>query len=241
MKRLGLASLKLAIVGCLIGLIIFWQRLAPGSSSIVVYFGRPSDFFQYIGSNWNELARASSLCLFTAILSLALACVFSVVLLVLGLLAEGWLTLVERLAASSQSIPVLVIVAIALLVETALFDLFSIKPSTWAYCIGPVTLALLFPPLVNGAAAILRMPIEIKALLRIWQVPAWWRIFRIYLPGAIPDILTGIRTSATWAVGATLITEGLLNGVEGDTLTLGRFLVRLSHGEQKKRGDDVHG
>jgi ABC-type nitrate/sulfonate/bicarbonate transport system permease component len=64
-----------------------------------------------------------------------------------------------------------------------------------------------------------------KSMLRLWNPPVFWRITRVYIPNALPDILTGLRASATWAIGATLISEGLLNGIPGDTSTLGSFLV----------------
>jgi ABC-type nitrate/sulfonate/bicarbonate transport system permease component len=150
----------------------------------------------------------------------------AILLLMFGLFFKGGLRVIELLASSSQTIPFLVIVAIFLLIEKPLFRALSFTPRADVYCLLPVTLALVFPPLANGAEAIAQMPIQLKALSRRWNAPSSWRIRRIYLPCAINDILTGVRASATWAVGATLITEGLLNGVEGDSDTLGHALLR---------------
>jgi ABC-type nitrate/sulfonate/bicarbonate transport system permease component len=140
--------------------------------------------------------------------------------------SDGRLSVIERLSASLQTVPVLVIVTVSLLVETQLATLFNISPAASSYCVLPVTVALMFPPLANGAGAIRRMPLQLRELLRIWGAPSLWKIRRVYLPLAIPDILTGVRASSTWAVGATLIAEGLLNGVSGDSNTLGHYLVR---------------
>ena len=102
----------------------------------------------------------------------------------------------------------------------------SVQYFASSFFVLPVTVALMFPPLANGAGAIRRMPLQLRELLRIWGAPSLWKIRRVYLPLAIPDILTGVRASSTWAVGATLIAEGLLNGVSGDSNTLGHYLVR---------------
>ena len=148
-------------------------------------------------------------------------------LLITGLLLGDRLNAIESMAAVLQTLPVLVIVTLSLIVETQTARLLNLSPSASSYCFFPVTVALMFPPLANGAGAIRRIPINLKAMLRLWDCPSLWRIRRVYIPLAIPDILTGVRASSTWAVGATLIAEGLLNGVNGDSKTLGHFLVRL--------------
>ena len=175
----------------------------------------------YFAFDWRNLLCSAANCTLTAIISLILAFFVSILLLILGLLHDGWLAPVERLAAASQTIPVLVIVTIALIIERSIFQALGIEAPVMVYCLAPVTIGLLFPPLVYGADAVLCLPVEIKALLRLWNAPTGWRIFRVYLPVALPGVLTGIRASATWAIGATLIAEGLLNGVEGDSTTLG--------------------
>lgn len=212
-------------------LLLFWFLHAWNFSfrqdnSIVVYFGRPIDILNYFSSNWRYLLWASIYCFFISSASLILAGVIAILLLTFGLRSNGVLRTVEQIAAVSQTIPVLVIVTVCLLIERQLVRTLEIELSAAWYCLLPVTIALLFPPLVNGIEAINRMPIQLKALFRIWNAPTFWRIQQVYLPSAIPDILTGVRTSATWAVGATLITEGLLNGVVGDTNTLGHALLR---------------
>jgi NitT/TauT family transport system permease protein len=203
-----------------------WETSFRKDGEVVVYFGRPHEIATYFRSNWRDLLRAGSSCLVTATASLVLAGMSAIALLLFGLRSDQRLRVIEKCAAVSQTIPMLVIVTISLLVEQEIFKVFHLSASADWYCLVPVTLALMFPPLVNGVAAMARMPIQFKALFRIWNAPTFWRIWRIYLPFAIPDVLAGLRTSGTWAVGALLITEGLLNGVEGDSDTLGHFLLR---------------
>jgi NitT/TauT family transport system permease protein len=226
MGRKGRIIFLCACLAGFVGWFLYaWSVSFTNKNSIVIYFGRPTDLWSYASSNGGELLRASVLCFATASGSLILAGVTAVLLLVLGLFSDERLRLIERVGAGSQTIPVLVIVTVFLLIEQGIFEALNLRPSADWYCIVPVTLALVFPPLVNGAGAIARMPIQLKALFRVWDAPAFWRIWRVYLPYAIPDVLTGIRASSTWAVGATLIAEGLVNGVGGDSRTLGHALI----------------
>jgi len=225
-KRMGAIVIRACLPASLLWFLYAWNSSFSGNSALVVYFGRPWDVVRYLLFAPWELLTTSVYCFLAASAALILAGILATALLVVGLFSDGRLRVIERLAAVSQTIPVLVIVTISLLIEKELFAVLRMRPSADWYCLLPVTLALMFPPLANGAEGIARMPIQLKALLRIWSAPSFWRIRRIYLPCAIPDILSGVRTSATWAVGAMLITEGLLNGVEGDTNTLGHSLLR---------------
>jgi len=216
-----------AVLAAALGYWVFaWENRLTQSDFVVVYFGRPTDILGYLHLEWAALLSSIGGCVWVSIASLVLAGVLSVVLLTAGLLSEGGVKAIERIAAMSQTVPTLVIVTVSLLLETQLFAFLGIKPSTGWYCVVPVTIALMFPPLVNGAGAINRVPIELKAMLRLWDASRLSRVRRVYLPLVMPDILTGVRSSATWAVGATLIAEGLIHGVSGDADTLGHFLMR---------------
>lgn len=229
----------LVLAACLTWAFIAWENAHADSSVIVIYFGRPSDVLAYLRSEWAALLYGALVCTLVSIFSLILSGVLSVILLTAGLLSERGVKVIERIAALTQTVPMLVIVTVSLLLETQLFALLGIQPTTGWYCVLPVTVALLFPPLVNGAGAINRAPIELKAMLRLWNASRLSRVCRVYLPLAIPDILTGIRSSATWAVGATLIAEGLLNGISGDSSTLGHFLMRPFSNAQPGRTPTV--
>lgn len=231
-KKVVSSIVGVALAGGLAWTLIAWEKTYANSSVIVIYFGRPSDVIAYLRSEWAALFYSALVCTLVSISSLVLSGVLSVILLTAGLLSERGVKVIERIAALTQTVPMLVIVTVSLLLETQLFALLGIQPTTGWYCVLPVTAALLFPPLVNGAGAINRAPIELKAMLRLWNASRLSRVRRVYLPLVIPDILTGIRSSATWAVGATLIAEGLLNGISGDSSTLGHFLMRpFSNGQ----------
>lgn len=217
--------LSMPIFGASVAMVYCWNRYLPSSSVTVIYFGRPTQILDYLKSSWEVVLWASFSCFITATLAVVFAGVLATLLLTFGLFSTERLFLIENFAAISQTLPVLVIATISLLLERQLFKLLSLNPSPDWYCLLPVTFSLVFPPLINGAAALARLPVPVKALLRLWKAPSFWRIQRIYLPYVMSDILTGVRASSAWAVGAVLIAEGLMNGVSGDSATLGRSLM----------------
>lgn len=225
-KKITALAIGLVLVAGLAWVLVAWDNTYANSSVVVVYFGRPSDILEYLHSHWEVLFYGSLRCTLVAISSLILSGVLSVMLLTAGLLSRKGVETIEGVAAMSQIVPMLITVTVSLLLELQLFAFLGIAPSTGWYCVLPVTVALIFPPLVNGAVAINRAPNELKAMLKLWEAPRFSCARHVYIPLVIPDILTGIRASATWAVGATLIVEGLLNGVNGDSSTLGHFLMQ---------------
>lgn len=215
------------LVGALTGLFMWaWECKFPKSSYLVVYFGRPLALVDYFASSASELILPTIFCFLVALGCLLLSGLLAAALITIGLYSNRALTRIESAAAFSQTVPVLVVVAIFLMIEREATRILGVRPPADWFCVLPVTLGLMFPPLINGAAAVLRMPIQVRAILRLWNAPAWWRIRRVYLPYAIPDILAGVRASATWAVGSTLIAEGMVNGVSGSNNTLGYLLLR---------------
>ncbi len=207
-------------------LLIYWQKRLEINDTLVVYFGRPSDIWSYVTQHWSQILEGSILSTGVALVSLLISAGLAVIFLVLGLSSEGWLRSVERFAAISQTIPILVIVTISFIVEKSLLKKFGLDLGLAWYCFIPVSIALFFPPLVYGIKGVRDIDSNMKALLRIWDAPQSWRIKRIYLPQVLPHILTGLRVSSTWAVVATLITEGLIYGVGGNQYSIGKGLMR---------------
>jgi NitT/TauT family transport system permease protein len=224
---IGRKAAKYVLVGAASILFVWaWQSKFANDNDIVVYFGRPKLIASYIFSSGHELLMPAVWCFLVALGCLLLAATIVVALIVLGLSSNRRLAAIEHLGAVAQTIPVLVIVTLFLIGEREIAKLLGIQPSADWFCVLPVTVGLMFPPLVNGTSAILHMPLQVKALLRMWNAPKKWRTWKVYIPYAIPQILSGVRASATWAVGATLIAEGMLNGVSKSNNTLGYFLIR---------------
>jgi len=209
-----------------VGLLTYWQKYAGNESPTVVYFGRPSNIWEYTAQYWDSVLWGCVITTLVSLVSLFISGVLAVVFLVIGLMSERGLRLVERLAAVSQTIPMIVVVLILFIIEKSLVKAMGLDLLFVWYCFVPVSIALFFPPLAYGIKGVRDINSAMKGLLRIWNAPQRWRITRVFLPGAVPHILTGLRVSSTWAVAATLITEGFVFRVgSDDKYSIGRWLM----------------
>lgn len=207
-------------------LLYCWQSILDVNSQIVIYFGRPGNVFDYVILNWDRIGKGAAVTTFVAFVSLALSGVVAVGFLAIGLSSEAKFRLVEHFAAISQTVPVLVTVTVFFILEKTLVKIIGLNLGFIWYCFIPVSVALFFPPLVYGIKGVRDIDSSMKGLLRIWGAPQGWRIKRIFLPEVLPHIMTGLRASSTWAVSATLITEGLVHGVVGSEYSIGKHLMR---------------
>ncbi len=88
-----------------------------------------------------------------------------------------------------------------------------------------IAFALCFPVLVNTVAGVRAVSPEVRDTASMLQVGALERTFRIYLPGALPTIVAGLRVAVSLGLVAVIISEFV---GEGDGL--GRY-IRLQQTE----------
>lgn len=88
-----------------------------------------------------------------------------------------------------------------------------------------IAFGLCFPVLVNTLAGVRAVSPEVRDTAAMLQVGALERIFRIYLPGALPSIVAGLRVAVSLGLVAVVISEFVGEG-EG----LGRY-IRLQQTE----------
>jgi len=207
-------------------LLFWWEKHLDNNHIFVVYFGRPSDVLSYTTQSWQKILKGSLSTTIIAFISLLMSAAMALLFLVIGLLSDRWLRQIEKFALISQTIPMLVIVAICYIIEKSIIGRAFLNIHFVWYCFVPVSIVLFFPPLVYGIKGIRDIDTDMKAMLRIWNAPKMWRIIKVYLPQALPHILTGLRVSASWAIVAALITEGLMFGVSNDQFSIGQSLIR---------------
>jgi ABC-type nitrate/sulfonate/bicarbonate transport system permease component len=204
--------------------ISLWELKLDKDNVIVIYFGRPTDIIQFVSVQWANILKGAFTTFFIAIVALFLSSIFAITFLYFGLHSNRLINYVEKTAAISQTIPIFVIVTVTYLIEKSLAKTLNIDLGLFVYCLIPVSIALFFPPLVYGIKGVRDIDSSMKANLRLWGINQKKRIQKIYMPHIVPHILTGVRVSSTWAIVATLITEGLIYGVEGSKYSLGRGL-----------------
>lgn len=191
---------------------------------VLAHFGRPSEAVAQLWTVWPVVALRAIHTLAVSIAALTLSAALASSALVLGLLRPQELAILEQLTAYLQTVPIVVVVTVSFLIQRSLLGPQSDVPG-YAYALMPAAISLVFPPLANGIKAAHRITPEVKQMLRLWGIGRWRRVLQVYLPIVTPEVLTGIRSSATWAVGATLVVETMLNGVPGSSDTLGVMLV----------------
>jgi NitT/TauT family transport system permease protein len=217
-------AIALVTVGALL---CCWQFLLGTMHPLVVYFGRPADVGQYSVHHLGSLLSAAFLTTATAVLSVLLSGILAAAFLILAVSTERLLQPVERIAAASQTVPMLVIVTFVYLIEKPIIDHLGSEPPLLLYCLVPVSIVLFFPALAYAIDGVRNLDIEIKSMLRVWDAPQRWRIRQILLPHAMPYLLVGLRVSAAWAVLAAIIAEGLIGSQGRESATsLGIGLMR---------------
>jgi len=216
----------LCFIFAIVGFVIVWQFYFDKHGYVVSYFGYPKDILNFCLNRWDTVVKGTITTLTIALGSLVVSAILALLCLTIGLLSEKNLQIIERVSVISQTIPMFVIATTTYIIFRYIGKYVNIQLNFILYCIPPVTLALFFPPVIYGAKAVRDIDFELKALLRVWNPPQIWRIKRIYLPIAIPHILTGVKVSSTWAVVASLITEGLMFSVGGDNYSMGKTLIK---------------
>lgn len=187
-----------------------WSWEQADSSLLEVYFDRPSDAVNYIQREWGDLLLAMGGTLAVAGISLLLSLFCAWLALTISLLLPKARMGVESVAVVSQTVPMVVTVTLVLLTELIVFSALGWKPLIWVYAVAPVTVALSFPPVIAGFRAVKEIPLELKLLIDRISAPKRSKVKDVYLPHITPYLLDGMRVSSTWAIVATLITEGMI-------------------------------
>jgi NitT/TauT family transport system permease protein len=93
----------------------------------------------------------------------------------------------------------------------------------------------LFPVIANTLAGLLSTDPALEDLFRLYGASAWARLWKLKLPAATPNILTGLRVAAGLAVIGTVVGEFLV-GVFGAGQGLG---VRIVSAKKMGRTDEL--
>ena len=217
-------------------ILLAWEGL-PENNLFVKQFGGPLDALKFMYQKAGALAYASGTALASSFLALLLAGFLSIALLIIGLRRRAVLTVLERFATITQTLPI----QITVLVIYASLSMFCNRAKNGCslnvleIALLPTVIALFFPPFIYGLRAVADLPFEMKALIRVWGAKPGWRIFRVYVPHAIPNLLTGLKVSSAWAVPAVIVCQSYSVSADGGKTTLGYFIklaFRSMHGDE---------
>lgn len=226
---------KKAFYAILVLFITFWQLLVSETQHLVVYLGRPLDVLFYLKEHFSDILLKATVTALEAFFALVFSGIIAMILLHYGFKSNYKLKLIERMSLFSQTIPVIIILTVVLIIEKSILKYLQVSDlPIFFYTIPPISIALFFTPLINASRAVYDLDFELKALVRIWNLPKKDNIKKIYFPIALPYLLTGIKINASWAIVATLISEGMLVGIPGYKSTLGYVLMQPFSSSKEK-------
>ena len=89
----------------------------------------------------------------------------------------------------------------------------------------------LFPIITNGTAGLMRVDAGLLELFRLYRATAWQRLWKLRVPNAVPDFVTGAKTSSGLAVIGAIVGEFFV-GFGSQAHGLGYYVI-LTSGQSK--------
>ena len=217
MKR-GRAQAWLRRVGppliVLVATLLVWELFVYWLEPRKFVFCGPSDVWRESVANADDLGRATAMTTIAVLFGFAMSMVFgilsAVVLSASRLLERAFYPFTVIL----QTVP---LVAIAPMLVIWL-DAGLPAVSVCAFIVS------LFPVITNTLAGIRSIPQPQVELFALYRASPWSGLFKLKLPGAVPNIMTGMRIAAGLAVIGAVVGE-FVAGEMGDQRGLGIVVV----------------
>ncbi len=191
MKKFPIYILVSAIV------VIVWEYFGHSNNTVRLYVSSPALLISYISEHYLELLRATITTFTEAVLGLLLATILSFTLMIYCFAWPKFLRYILPIMVVSQVIPVIVLapffiitLGIGLSSKIAMAVVISFFP--------------IFISFVQGYKAISK---HVHELMFIYKAPLEFRIFRVYIPLAMPSIMAGLKVSASLAVIGSIVAE----------------------------------
>jgi NitT/TauT family transport system permease protein len=198
-----LAYIILAIL-----LLILWEYAAK-NQTVKLLLSSPSSVLGYFNTNGEMLWEATLTTFYESILGLLIATLFSFVTMVVCFYFPKLMDFVLPIMVTSQVIPLITLAPLFILI-------FGIGITAKVMM---AALLCFFPIFINFATGVKLISKNIKELLFIYNANTTQKIFNVYFPLALPNIMTGLKVSSTLAVIGAIVGE-----FSGAEIGLGRNL-----------------
>ena len=197
---------RLRIVISMLLLLAVWQAVVWTGRVPPNYFPGPAATLQALWQGLAEgvLAKATLLTLARAVLGLLAA---SAIGIVLALLTSRWQRLrqaFEPVAEFLRPLPPAALVPVSIFFLGLGFKLYAFI----------LIFACLWPVYLNASSALRAVSTVQLRSAASFGYRGWARVLQVQLPAALPEIFIGIRTAASIALIATIVTE-MLSGRDG--------------------------
>jgi NitT/TauT family transport system permease protein len=203
-RRLSFIGLKkfLFCVLALTSLLLFWEYSCQNSIKVKLLVSSPSLIFKYTQVNYYNILVATGTTFFESVTGLLLAILLSVSTMTICFIYPRLLSVVLPTFVAIQVIPLIALAPLLIM-------LFGIGYSSK---IVMVVLISFFPLFMNFKDGFQQISESIHELLFIYSASLAFRITRIYFPLSMPNIFTGLKTSATLSVIGAIVAE--FNGAD---------------------------
>ncbi len=195
-------------------LVLFaWSYFSSQSNILRLFISSPLDIFNYFKSNSDLIIHSTLVTFSEAILGLVIATMFSFLIMIIGFYRPTVLAFTMPLLITSQTIPLIVLAPFFII-------LLGVGLSSK---IAMAALLCFFPIVVNFNQGYVAISRNIHDLLKIYNTNRTFSIFKIYIPLALPNIITGLKISSTLAIIGALVAE-----FSGANAGLGKLLFLSS-------------
>jgi NitT/TauT family transport system permease protein len=182
---------------------------------------KPSAVFDCIVTNWRSLLASTWVTAKPALIGFGASAVVGIIAAIILASSKWILRAFYPYTIFFQTVP---LVAIAPLL--VLWMGFGMKPVAMSAFIVSV-----FPVIANTLAGLLSVDPNLRDMFRLYRAGPIATLFKLRLPSATPNILTGLRVSAGLAVIGTIVGEFVAAFTEG-TVGLGMMIA-----DTNRRGD----
>ena len=195
MKKINISK-YLILFTLLTFVLFFWEFGAKGTDARI-FISTPSLSLDFFFHNYNFLLQATSITLAESLIGLIIATVFSFLIMIVCFYIPKLMDIILPLMVTSQVIPLVTLAPLFALI----FDIGLTAKIMMA------ALLCFFPIFVNFANGVNLIPKNINELMYIYNVSTTQRIIRFYFPLSLPNIMTGLKVSATLSVIGAIMAE----------------------------------
>lgn len=178
-------------------LLIAWQYFGSTSQTARLLLSSPALVIEYFGENYASLLQATQTTLIEAVAGLLIATVFSFGVMILCFYKPKFMDFVLPIMITSQVIPIIVLAPFFII-------LLGVGMESK---IAMAALISFFPIFVNFSQGYKSISVNIHNLMYIYNAPKAFCIKKLYFPLAMPNILAGLKVSATLATIGAIVAE----------------------------------
>jgi NitT/TauT family transport system permease protein len=181
----------------LIIMIAAWEYFGQRYPTVRLMTSTPSHILTYFQTNWAALLEAFATTGMEAVIGLMIAFVLAIALVVLCMRYPKLFDALLPIMVTSQVTPMIVLAPFFVI-------LMGIGISS------KITLAAImcfFPVFISSYQGFRTLKPSIHELGDVYNAGHWFRIRRIYLPLVMPQMMAGLRVSATLSVIAAIVVE----------------------------------